>query len=69
MTTQCSECGVEMQPRPVPGATRFPRRLECPTHGYYHERRSGMADAAPDWREGLKSVPDIPEDWAEAHGE
>lgn len=30
----CPTCGASMEPKPVPGAARFPRRLECPDHGW-----------------------------------
>lgn len=32
----CEICDKEMILKPVPGAGRFPRRLECPEHGYLH---------------------------------
>lgn len=35
-------CGEELQPRPVPGALHYPKRLECPLHGYMQEKRSGF---------------------------
>jgi len=30
----CPECGRPLKLRPVVGAKRFARRLECPIHGY-----------------------------------
>ena len=37
-------CGLAMEPHSVPGAVRFPQRLECPTHGYPSESRSGLLE-------------------------
>lgn len=40
--TQCS-CGEMLVLKPVPGSTGFPRRLECPTHGYvFQEKRNNV---------------------------
>lgn len=37
-TNQCTEsCVLDL--RAVPGAIFFPRRFECPDHGYYLESR------------------------------
>ncbi len=35
-------CGKSLEPRPVPGARRFPTRLECsdPEHGYAWAREA-----------------------------
>jgi hypothetical protein len=35
---KCAKCGAELVARPVPGAKRFPRRLECPEHGWQQEK-------------------------------
>ncbi len=37
-----SECNLEQILCPVPGARSFPRRLECPKHGYGAERHSNF---------------------------
>jgi len=42
----CPHCGTLLQPKPVPGAVHFPRRLECPLHGYIVERISPRKDEA-----------------------
>jgi hypothetical protein len=34
---RCGKCGANLVLRPVPGAKTFPRRLECPTHGWEKE--------------------------------
>jgi hypothetical protein len=40
--TQCS-CGETLVLKPVPGSAAFPRRLECPTHGYaFQEKRNNI---------------------------
>jgi hypothetical protein len=31
---RCPKCGAALVLKPVPGAVRFPQRLECPEHGY-----------------------------------
>jgi hypothetical protein len=35
---RCATCGAELVARPVPGAKNFPRRLECPEHGWQKEK-------------------------------
>ena len=35
---KCAKCGAELVARPVPGAKQFPRRLECPEHGWQQEK-------------------------------
>jgi hypothetical protein len=45
----CSVCEQQMQPKPVPGAIRFPRRMECPTHGYsLREYHPTIEEVTPD---------------------
>ncbi len=34
----CPKCGEPLALKSVPGATRFPRLLECPEHGWQQER-------------------------------
>ena len=50
---QCEKCGASLVLRPVPGATSFPRRLECPTHGWPNETvraiRMRFHKDRPDW--------------------
>lgn len=46
-TPKCTDfCILRLQP--VPGASTFPRRLECPEHGYVHERRAELTALASD---------------------
>lgn len=33
-TCQFCKCGLELIPKPVPGAIHYPRRLECPACGW-----------------------------------
>jgi len=34
-------CGEMLLLKPIPGSTGFPRRLECPMHGYvFREKRN-----------------------------
>jgi hypothetical protein len=45
-TTDCDDaCNLVL--RPVPGATNWPRRLECEQHGYPAEKRSSLFKNAP----------------------
>jgi len=37
-TTKCPKCGAALLTKPVPGARNFPRRLECPEHGWQQEK-------------------------------
>jgi hypothetical protein len=46
-TPDCSEACV-LTLKPVPGATNWPRRLECPNHGYPGEHRSKFTVGAPE---------------------
>src|SRR5208283_4141246 len=34
----CPKCNAPLVPKPVPGALKFPQRLECPVHGWLPER-------------------------------
>jgi hypothetical protein len=38
LTAKCPECGAKLVGKPVPGAKRFPLRLECPAHGWQQEK-------------------------------
>jgi hypothetical protein len=50
---RCGKCGATLVLRPVPGAKNFPRRLECPTHGWEKEKvraiRMRFHKDRPDW--------------------
>jgi DNA-directed RNA polymerase subunit RPC12/RpoP len=50
---QCEKCGAKLVLKPVPGAKSFPRRLECPTHGWEKETvraiRMRFHKDRPDW--------------------
>jgi DNA-directed RNA polymerase subunit RPC12/RpoP len=35
---KCRKCGAKLIAKPVPGAKQFPRRLECPEHGWQQEK-------------------------------
>jgi hypothetical protein len=35
---KCPKCGARLIAKPVPGAMQFPRRLECPEHGWQQEK-------------------------------
>jgi hypothetical protein len=37
-TMKCQKCGAALVAKPVPGAKQFPRRLECPEHGWQQEQ-------------------------------
>jgi hypothetical protein len=49
----CPKCGAPLVLRPVPGAKQFPRRLECPQHGWTAEAprpiRMRFHKDRPDW--------------------
>jgi hypothetical protein len=49
----CPKCGKALVLKPVPGAIQFPRRLECPEHGWQQERvkpiRMRFHKDAPNW--------------------
>ncbi|HXN73302.1 MAG TPA: hypothetical protein VN861_12220 [Candidatus Acidoferrales bacterium] len=49
----CPKCGAPLVLRPVPGAKQFPRRLECPQHGWTAETprpiRMRFHKDRPDW--------------------
>jgi DNA-directed RNA polymerase subunit RPC12/RpoP len=49
----CEKCGAKLVLKPVPGAKSFPRRLECPTHGWEKETmraiRMRFHKDRPDW--------------------
>jgi ssDNA-binding Zn-finger/Zn-ribbon topoisomerase 1 len=51
----CPKCGVELVLKPVPGAVKFPQRLECPEHGYVMQPEKSRAIRmrfhrdAPNW--------------------
>jgi hypothetical protein len=49
----CPKCNAKLVPKPVPGAIRFPQRLECPEHGWLKERvkpiRMRFHKDAPNW--------------------
>ena len=51
MKIETCDCGLTLILRPVPGAKYFPRRLECPEHGYPQERKSSlfMKNLPSDW--------------------
>ena len=34
----CPKCNAPLVVKPVPGALKFPQRLECPVHGWLPER-------------------------------
>jgi hypothetical protein len=59
--TACLVCSSTLEPKPVPGAIHFPRRLECPQHGYVtpEQLRNNKCAVSEteDWREGLKDIP------------
>ncbi len=50
---RCGKCGEALVLGPVPGAKTFPRRLECPTHGWEKETvraiRIRFYKDRPDW--------------------
>ena len=50
---RCEKCGAALILKPVPGAKHFPRRLECPTHGWRKESaraiRMRFHKDRPDW--------------------
>jgi DNA-directed RNA polymerase subunit RPC12/RpoP len=37
-TAECAMCGGKLVAKPVPGAKKFPRRLECSEHGWQQEK-------------------------------
>jgi hypothetical protein len=37
--SKCPKCGAELVLKPVPGAVKFPQRLECPEHGWQEEEK------------------------------
>lgn len=47
------ECNAKLVVKPVPGAIRFPQRLECPEHGWLKETvkpiRMRFHKDAPNW--------------------
>jgi len=49
----CGKCGAALVLKPVPGAKRFPLRLECPEHGWQEEKkrpiRMRFHKDAPNW--------------------
>src|SRR5580704_12311440 len=49
----CPKCNAPLVPKPVPGALKFPQRLECPVHGWLPERitpiRMRFHKDRPDW--------------------
>ena len=49
----CSKCGAALVLKPVPGAQKFPCRLECPVHGWRQENvrpiRMRFHKDAPNW--------------------
>lgn len=46
-TRECGEnCGLVL--RPVSGAAKWPRRIECPVHGYPAEKKSQLLVTGPD---------------------
>jgi hypothetical protein len=53
-TPVCPKCGAILVAKPVPGAKQFPRRLECPEHGWQQEEkprpiRMRFHKDRPDW--------------------
>jgi hypothetical protein len=57
----CPKCNAPHVVKPVPGALKFPQRLECPVHGWLPERitpiRMRFHKDRPDgracWRESV----------------
>jgi hypothetical protein len=49
----CPKCGAALVLKPVPGALKFPQRLECPEHGWQQEKfrpiRMRFHKDAPNW--------------------
>jgi hypothetical protein len=49
----CPKCNAPLIVKPVPGALKFPQRLECPVHGWLPERitpiRMRFHKDRPDW--------------------
>jgi hypothetical protein len=49
----CPKCNAPLVPKPVPGALKYPQRLECPVHGWLPERitpiRMRFHKDRPDW--------------------
>jgi hypothetical protein len=49
----CPKCNAPLIPKPVPGALKYPQRLECPVHGWLPERitpiRMRFHKDRPDW--------------------
>jgi hypothetical protein len=49
----CPKCNAPLVLKPVPGALKFPQRLECPVHGWLPERitpiRMRFHKDRPDW--------------------
>jgi len=49
----CPKCNAPLVPKPVPGAIKYPQRLECPVHGWLQERvkpiRMRFHKDAPNW--------------------
>lgn len=49
----CPKCNAPLVPKPVPGAVKYPQRLECPVHGWLQERvkpiRMRFHRDAPNW--------------------
>lgn len=55
----CVKCDEVLVVKPVPGAIQFPRRLECPVHGYYQEPFSSSSPNGLDgWREEMAELTD-----------
>ena len=49
----CPKCNAKLVPKPVPGANRFPQRLECPEHGWLKETSKTNPHALPQRRAQL----------------
>jgi hypothetical protein len=49
----CPKCNAKLIPKTVPGAIRFPQRMECPEHGWLKETvkpmRMRFHKDAPNW--------------------
>jgi hypothetical protein len=44
---KCPKCGAKLIAKPVPGAKRFPRRIECLEHGWQQEKLRPIRMRAP----------------------
>lgn len=47
------KCGQELILKPLPGVVAFPRRLECPIHGYLYSEERKDSFGIAEWPEEI----------------